>query len=83
MGDLRKIEELTQDELKEYQRLFNGSQVLAAQLMIKMGVIQTFEEYCNEIAPVFRMMILGTLRVKGPDLEEVQREIQDLLKRAV
>lgn len=80
MVEERKIEDLSPEELKEFQRLYNASQICAIQLMIKMGVIANEQEYVDEIAPVFHMLIMGIIRVKPVDWRDVREQVAALMQ---
>lgn len=80
MGEERKLEDLSQEELNKFQRIYNGVQALIVEVMKNiLGVIKSDEEYCAEIAPVFNMMIMGALRVKPVDWFDVRKKVDLIL----
>ena len=83
MGEERKLEDLSQEELNKFQRIYNGLQTLIVEVMKNiLRVIKTDEEYCAEIAPVFNMMIMGALRVQPVDWVDVRGKVEKLMKSA-
>ena len=83
MGEERKLEDLNQQELDKFQRIYNGIQGLLVEVMKNiLGVIKTDEEYCNEIAPVFNMMIMGALRIKPVDWFDVRSKVDQIMNKA-
>lgn len=83
MDEGRKLEDLSQEELNKFQRIYCGIQGLLVEVMKNiLHVIKTDEEYCAEIAPVFNMMVMGALRVQPVDWIDVRGKVEKLMKSA-
>lgn len=74
------LKDFPKEKLDKFQRLYNAIQGLIVELMKNvLGTIKTDEEYVEEIAPVYNMMIMGALRVQPVDWLDVRGKVDKLL----